>query len=118
MAQKPLLASSRATLALSARRQDDGQGIDDVISGVELANGERIEQLCKQHRETGSQEVEAIIEGLIRRHSRKPREPMLAHLIIDAALQELPLQMTKEVNGKEFLVGESGLAVIAQALTL
>jgi hypothetical protein len=64
----------------------------------------------------GVEDVEAMIECLIRRQQGKPGEPIVAQIIGEAALREVPLKMTEEIDGDEFMISESRLAVIAHPL--
>jgi hypothetical protein len=61
--------------------------------------------------------MKAAVEGLITGQCRKPCSPMSRKIVIDAALAGESLQMTENVHGQEFLIGEAGLE-IAQALLL
>ena len=41
---------------------------------------------------------------------------MVANIVIDAALLKKTLEMTKQIDSDEFLVGENWLMVVAQPL--
>ena len=94
----------------------DRQRIKDVISSMERAESQLREQFFKQESETRAEEVEAIIEGLIRRKVWKPSQPMSASIVIDAALEKMTLKMTEQINGHQFLVGKSRLVIVAHTL--
>src|ERR687884_500830 len=60
--------------------------------------------------------IQAAVDTLISGQSRKPLAPMIANVIIDAALGGAALQMPEQIHGYEFLVPKQRAVVIAQAL--
>ena len=74
------------------------------------------EQLFEKQSQTRAEPVKPIIEGLIGRQIWEPGKPVSSDIIVDAALPEMPAKMTEEIDGDEFLIGESRLVIIAHAL--
>jgi hypothetical protein len=65
---------------------------------------------------TGCEQIQARAEGLIRGQERKERLPILDDQIVDRFFLKPSLEMTKQIDRHNFLIGKLGLGVIAQAL--
>ena len=57
------------------------------------------EQLFDEQLKGRSQLIQAAVDGLIRGHGGIPRAPMIANVIIDAALSGVTSEMPEQVHG-------------------
>lgn len=86
-------------IGAGAARAHHGDGINEAVVARRDVPSMTEEQLFDEQFEGRRQFVQAAVDGLIRGQGREPRPPMMADIIIDAALRRQPLEMPEQIHG-------------------
>ena len=92
-------------------RQADRHGINQAVGVRRKSRDLEGERLGDELLEAQSETVQTPVEGLITGQMGEPRAPVLASVIVDAALLPKALHVPEQIDGYEFLVRETGTKV-------
>src|ERR1043165_28684 len=109
------LASHARTVSARSHREHDGQAIDQTVCALFDVLTCTGQLLMDEQLESRKHFVDSSVESLITRQGRKPISPVLHHIIIDATVCGVTLEMPEDVHRDQLFVCKSGLEV-TQAL--
>lgn len=91
--------SDPPTISARAACEHDGYGIDEGVGSRCDVPRTTDEQLFDEQFKRRSQFIQAAIDGLMSGQGGKPLAPVVAHVIINAALGGESLQMPEQIHG-------------------